>query len=147
VFDFFLKSSGAGSAGREGGRWNVPGAAGTCLRRRNARKTQHAAPAAICMRSPSRCRQLPMLLSKFNVTFFSLLLFLTGLLFSLLYFFFPATLLQPLANIITVRLPETGTPTGKSVLSNQLHICIFSCFLIMAKPSFTKTSFSPVLFP
>lgn len=74
--------------GREGRRWNVPGAAGTCLRHRNARKTQHAALAAVCIHSPSRCRQLLMLLSKFNVTFFSLLLFLSGLLFSLLYFFF-----------------------------------------------------------
>lgn len=135
--------------GREGRRWNVPGAAGTCLRHRNARKTQHAALAAVCIHSPSRCRQLLMLLSKFNVTFFSLLLFLSGLLFSLLYFFFffLATFLQPLAYIITVRLPETGIPTGKSILSKQPHICTFSCFLIMAKPSFTKESFFPVLFP
>lgn len=71
--------------GREGGRWNVPAAAGTCLHHRNAGKTRHAALAAVCAHSPSRCRQLLMLLSKFNVTFFSLLLFLAGLLFSLLF--------------------------------------------------------------
>lgn len=138
--------------GVRGGRaLECSGAAGTCPGRRNARKTRHAALAAVCIHSPSRCRQLLMPLSKFNVTFFSLLLlFLAGLLFSLLYFisfFFPAASLQPLAYIITVRLPETGIPTGKSILSKQPRICIFSCFLIVAKPSFTKESFSAVPFP
>lgn len=71
--------------GWEGGWWNVPVAAGTCFHRKNAGKTRHAALAAVCAHSPSRCRQLLMLLSKFNVTFFSLLLFLAGLLFSLLF--------------------------------------------------------------
>lgn len=76
AYGYFLSFCKAAELEAPCGRWNVPGAAGTCLRRRNARKTQHAALAAVCIRPPSGGRQLLMLLSRCNVTFSSLLLLL-----------------------------------------------------------------------
>lgn len=73
AFEYFtssFQSGQAGSAGQDDRRWNFPGAAQTCLGRRNAHKTRHAALPIVCLHSPSRCRQLLMLLSEFNVTFF-----------------------------------------------------------------------------
>lgn len=143
AYGYFLSFCKAAELEAPCGRWNVPGAAGTCLRRRNARKTQHAALAAVCIRPPSGGRQLLMLLSRCNVTFSSLLL----LLFHWPSFLSAVALLFPPPLLPYIRLPEMGIPTGKNILSEQPPSCIFSCFLIVANPSFTKESFFPVLCP
>lgn len=73
-----------------------------------------------------------------NYYYFSLAFFSLCYVYFFLIYFSPASFLELLAFIITVRLPEMGIPTGKTRLSKQPRLRIFSCFLIMEKPSCTK---------
>lgn len=131
--------------------WNVPGCrglpaapgpAGRKNRRRNRRMPQESAQAAARRPRSAPAGAGSCLAHGLVSHFFSLLLFLAGLLFSLLGFFFECFFFPALS----AGLPGTGTPCARAHCQNNPTV-VFSSLPHRGKASFSKAVVSSCSLP